>query len=301
MAEEITQTAASETQSVATVAPEENTTVSQDPQVSNQEQVNETNSVENGNGEQVEENQTTESTTEQPTVEQLQAKIKEYEIRDEEDRKLRETLGIQDVDQQTFNLMNMDQQIINVGKQHYLRLCNEYGVDADPSKIDASVKALKESDPAKGYEFERRFEQLGNEVVGRRQAVQQQNAYYEVSKFQNDFNPILNASPALTNVMSQYVQSYGNTPGMYNQLHNVMDIILPVYQEAYNAGKQFALQDKAKNDTSGVQGGIAAANTSTYTGDGQTFTRDQIRHMSTDEFSKYEKAIMQQMREGKIQ
>jgi hypothetical protein len=300
MAEEITTTAASETQA-ATIAPEENTTVSQDPQVTTQETTNETNAVENGN-EQVEGNntQTTESTEQQPTVEQLQARIKEYEVKEEEDRKLRETLGIQDVDQQTFNLMNIDQQIVNVGKQQYLRLCNEYGIDADPSKIDASVKALKESDPAKGYEFERRFEQLGNEVTSKRHEVQRQNAIYEVSKFQNDFNQILNASPALTNVMAQYVQSYGDTPNMYGQLHNVMDIILPVYQEAYNAGKQFALQDKVKNDTSAVQGGIATQNTSSYTS-GQYFTRDQIKHMSTEEFAKHEAAIMQQMREGKIQ
>ena len=300
MAEEITTTAASETQSVIT-APEENTTVSQDPQVTTQETTDETNPVENGN-EQIEENntQTTESTEQQPTVEQLQARIKEYEVKEEEDRKLRETLGIQDVDQQTFNLMNIDQQIVNVGKQQYLRLCNEYGIDADPSKIDASVKALKESDPAKGYEFERRFEQLGNEVTSKRHEVQRQNAIYEVSKFQNDYNQILNASPALTNVMAQYVQSYGDTPNMYGQLHNVMDIILPVYQEAYNAGKQFALQDKAKNDTSAVQGGVATQNTSSYTS-GQYFTRDQIKHMSPEEFAKHEAAIMQQMREGKIQ
>lgn len=299
MAEEITTATANETQSVVT-APEENTVVSQEPQGTAQEETSEGTPVENSNGEQVNENEATDSTTQQPTVEQLQAKIKEYEVREEEDRKLRETLGIQDVDQQTFNLMNMDQQIVNVGKQEYLRLCNEYGIDANPNNIDASVKALKESDPAKGYEFERRFEQLGNEVVSRRQAVQQQNTVYEVSKFQNDYNQILNASPALTNVMAQYVQSYGNSPNMYNQLHNVMNIIMPVYQEAFNAGKTIALQDRAKNDTSAVQGGVATQNTSSYNS-GQYFTRDQIKHMSPEEFAKHESAIMQQMREGKIQ
>ena len=300
MAEEITTPTTSETQTTATVA-EENTTVSQEPQTTTQETTNENGTVENSNDGQVEETTQTDSTTQQPTVEELQAKIKEYEVRDEEDRKLRETLGIQDVDQQTFNLMNMDQQIVNVGKQEYLRLCNEYGIDANPSKIDASVKALKETDPQKGYEFEKRFEQLGNEVVSRRQAVQQQNAYYEVSKFQNEYNQLLNASPALSNVMAQYIQANGPTPNMYGQLHNVMDIILPVYQEAYNAGKQFALQDKVKNDTSAVQGGVATQNTQTYTGNGQIFTREQIKRMSPEEFSKYEKAIEQQMLEGKIQ
>ena len=42
--------------------------------------------------------------------------------------------------------MNMDQQIVNEGKQVYLRLCNEYGIDANPSKIDASVAELKAKD-----------------------------------------------------------------------------------------------------------------------------------------------------------
>ena len=100
--------------------------------------------------------------------------------------------------------------------------------------------------------------------------------------------------------MAQYIQANGPSPNMYGQLHNVMDIILPVYQEAFNAGKTIALQDKAKNDTSGVQGGIATQNTSSYSS-GQVFTRDQIKHMSTEEFAKHEKAIMQQMLEGKIQ
>ena len=79
-----------------------------------------------------------------------------------------------------------------------------------------------------------------------------------------------------------------------------MDIILPVYQEAYNAGKQYTLQDKAKNDTSAVQGGIATQSTQTYSS-GQVFTRDQIKRMSPEEFAKYEKVIQQQMMEGKIQ
>ena len=298
MAEEITNQTASETQTATQVA-EENTTVSQEPQADNQT-ITDNGSVENSNNEQVNEDVTKESTTQQPTVEELQAKIKEYEVRDEEDRKLRETLGLQDVDQQTYNLMNIDQQIVNIGKQEYLRLCNEYGVDANPNNIDTSVKALKETNPEKGFEFERRFEQLGNAVVSKRQAVQQQNAAYEVSKFQNDFNQILNASPALTNVMANYIQTYGATPNMYNQLHNVMDIILPVYQEAYNAGKQYTLQDKAKNDTSAVQGGIATQSTQTYSS-GQVFTRDQIKRMSPEEFAKYEKVIQQQMMEGKIQ
>jgi hypothetical protein len=178
-------------------------------------------------------------------------------------------------------------------------LCNEYGVDANPNKIDASVEELKKTDPAKAYEFQRRFEQLGQEVEYKRGMVQQQNSQYEVNKFSNDYGNILNASPALTDIMVQYVQNYGGGNNIYGQLESVLNTIMPAYQEAFNAGRQYALQDKAKKDTSGVSGGVATANTQTYTS-GNVFTREQIAKMSDAEFAKYEKEIERQMIEGKI-
>lgn len=299
--EAITNTVANETQT--TQVAEENTVANQETQdnVQQEEQQTVENSNEESNDGQKEDGGNQEEPPKQQSVEELQAKLKEYEVREEEDRMLREQLGIGDVDQRTYNYMNIDQQIVNEGKQVYLRLCNEYGIDANPAKIDASVEALKQSDPAKAYEFQRKFEQLGNEVEYKRQVIQQQNNVYEVNKFEQDYNQLLNASPALTNIMSQYIQTYGNAGGnMYGQLKSVMDIILPAYQEAFNAGKQYALQDKARKDTSGVQGGIATANTQTYS-PGMVFTREQIAKMSPDEFAKYEKDIQRQMIEGKIQ
>ena len=239
----------------------------------------------------------------EPTAEELKAKLREYEVREEEDRVLREKLGLKDIDQATYNYMNLDQQIVNEGKQVYLRLCNEYGIDANPDKIDASVEALKQSDPAKAYEFQRKFESLGNEVTNRRQAVKQQNTYYEVQKFERDYNDIIQASPALNNVLTQYVQMYNPMQGgdVYGQLKGVVDILMPCYQEAFEAGKRFALGDKAKRDTTPVQGGVAAGGgTNTYVA-GATFTREQIKNMSPAEFAKNEVAIKQAMIEGKIQ
>lgn len=240
------------------------------------------------------------TTQPEPTLEELKAKISQYELRDEEDRMLRERLGIQDVDQRTFDYMNIDQQIVNEGKQVYLRLCNEYGIDANPDKIDASIQELMKTDPAKAYEFQRRFDNLSNEVVARRQEVQTQNAVYEVNKFENDYNSILTASPTISRIMQEYVQNYGTRGNIYNQLQSVMDIIMPAYQEAFNAGRMYALEDKAKKDTTPVQGGVATAQTNTYQ-PGQVFTREQIKKMSPEEFAKNEKFIQQQMVEGKIQ
>lgn len=302
MAEEVTNVVANETQTAPAVA-EENTVANQEPQVTVPE--NEQPPVENSNEDAVSESGEVQEPAgeepKQPTIEELQSKLKQYEVREEEERLLREQLGLNDVDSQTYNYMNIDQQIVNEGKQVYLRLCNEFGVDANPEKIDASVEELKKTDPAKAYEFQRRFEQLGQEVEYKRQAVQQQNAVYEINKFEQDYSQLLQAAPAVRNIMAQYVQNYGaNTPNMYGQLKSVIDIILPAYQEAFNAGKQYALQDRAKKDTSGVQGGVAVANTQTYT-PSTVFTREQIARMSSEEFAKYEKQIQQQMIEGKIQ
>ena len=233
------------------------------------------------------------------TNEQLMARLKEYEVREEEDRMLREKLGLQDIDEQTYNFMTLDKQIVNSGKQEYLRLCNEYSIDANPNNIDASLEELKKVDPAKAYEFQRRFENLASDIETKRSYIQHENTVYEVTKFNNDYQPLLNASPALSNIFSQYIENYSHTGNMYGQLKGVMDVILPAYQEAFEAGKMFALQDRAKADTSAVSGGVATANTNAYR-PGTTFTREQIAKMSTDEFKKYEQVIAQQIREGKI-
>ena len=302
MSEEITDTVDTTSQVADTTANDTNTVEDTDVQagtdnsegtVENSNEENNNEEITNQEGEQTQEQQ------KQPTIEELQAKLKEYEVRDEEDRMIREQLGISDIDSTTYNLMNMDQKIVNEGKQVYLRLCNEYGIDANPEKIDASVEELKKTDPAKAYEFQKRFEELGSEVEFKRSMVQQQNNMYELNKFSSDYGQILNASPAISNIMLQYVENYGGTPGVYNQLQNVIETIMPAYQEAFNAGRQYALQDKAKKDTSGVSGGVATANTQTYT-PGNVFTREQIAKMSTEEFAKYEKEIQRQMIEGKI-
>ena len=304
MSDEITNQPQVGTQEAANVAPEENTNQGQ-TQVTEQQQ-DQQDPGENSNGENGatedggEEGKGQEGGDKQPTIEELQAKISQYELREEEDKMLRERLGIQDVDQQTYNYMNIDQQIVNEGKQVYLRLCNEYGIDANPDRLDASVQELMKTDPAKAYEFQRKFDGLSNEVIARRQAVQNQNAVYEVSKFENEYKPLLDASPALLNIMQQYVQTYGGNGDVYNSLKGVMDVIMPAYQEAFNAGRMYGMSNKAKADTAPVQGGVATAQTNTYQ-PGQVFTRDQIRRMSPEEFAKNEKFIQQQMIEGKIQ
>ena len=297
--DEITNGQATETQTTDTVA-EENSQANQEQHSNAQEQVdtNVENSNEDVQGEDTQQN--TVDVKKEPTTEELKNRLKEYEVREEEDRLLRQRLGLQDVDSQTFNYMNVEQQIINEGKQQYLKLCTEYGIDANPDRIDQSIEELKKTDPDKGYEFIYKFEALGQEVSNRRRYVQQEVNNYEVSKFNNDYNQLLIASPALQHIVASYIQNYSDRGNMYNQLEGVMNIILPAYQEAFEAGKAYSLQDKARKDTTQVSGGIATSpTTTTYSGDG-TFTRDQIKKMSSEEFAKNEVAIRQAMLEGKI-
>jgi hypothetical protein len=295
MTEEITNEVATETQAVD-ITPEENAQATEG-QVATQE--GEVTDVEKCND--VAEGDIVEEKVNEPTNEELKARLKEYEVKAEEEKLIRQKLGLpEDMDSTAYNYMNVEQQVINQGKSEYLRLCTEYGVDADPAKLDASIEQLKATDPAKGYEFLRRFEALGNDVAYKRNQIQSYVTNYEIGKFSNEYNDLLTASPALNNIVAQYVQNYSGQGNMYNQLHNVMDIIIPAYKEAFEAGRSYAMTDNAKKDTTAVQGGIATTPTTTSYSDSTVFTRDQIRRMSSDDFAKYEKVIQQQIREGKI-
>jgi hypothetical protein len=296
MSEEITQVEATETQATQEVV-EENKQISTG---GDNAEVADGNLTKGNEGDEVKTN-TVEEQKYEPTVDELKTRLQEYEVREEEDRLLRQKLGLpEDMDSRAYDYMNIEQQIINDGKNRYLRLCTEYGVDADPRNIDKSIEALKASDPAKGYEFIRRLEGLGQEVGYKRQAINQQVSSYEINKFATEYNTLLQASPALNNIVNTYVQTYGGSGNMYNQLTSVMDIVMPAYQEAFEAGKRYALSDQARKDTSEVQGGVATSPTTASYTSGDTFTRAQISKMSSDDFAKYEKTIRQQMLEGKI-
>ncbi len=97
--EAITNTVANETPQV-NIPAEENTVVNQEPQGNvqqNEQQPTVENSNQEGNVEsnvQKEDGGNQAEPPKQQSVEELQAKLKEYELREEEDKMLREQLGI---------------------------------------------------------------------------------------------------------------------------------------------------------------------------------------------------------------
>jgi len=262
----------------------------------------------NGAGEPVEGEVVTEpnvveppSTQPQLSVEELQTKVKEYEVREEEQRLLRERLNIpEEVDDTSFDLMTIDGQIVNKGKVAYFNLCNEYGINADPNSVAKSLEDLKQKDPAKGYEFERRIELLNRDVTAQRSQVTEQQYQYSVGKFVEQHKDIIQSSPVIHGLVSDYVQgNYGKSENIYGELNELISIASAVMREGIEIGQKYALQSKAKSDTSGVEGGLATAITSTHTS-GKIFTRGEIDRMSLAEYTKYEPQIKEQASKGLI-
>lgn len=241
---------------------------------------------------------------EQPETVQLNKdeynKLKEYELIEAERQALQNRLGLQDVDPQNFNYQTLDQQVINSGQQELLRLCNEYGVSADPSKFEESVNKLKETNPQKGFELERKVEVLMSNVGNRRQQIAQQASHSQVQRFAQENQQLLNASPVLNKILTEYAQVNAGNPNIYNNLNTINSYLLDVYREGLEYGQRIASLEKAKADTSKVQGGIVNAPQSMGGGEPHIFTRAELSRMSTEEFAKNEKVITEQMQKGLI-
>lgn len=227
-------------------------------------------------------------------------KLKEYELANEERSALQERLGLQDVNPAELNYVTLDQQVVNKGQQELLRLCNAYGVDADPDKFQASVEGLKQSNPQKGYELERKIEQLMYSVDSKRQQIAFESSNSQVKKFAQENQQLLNASPVINQILTEYVQYNQGNPNMYENLNMINNYLVAVCKEAFEAGTKYQANEKAKADTSKVQGGIVNAPQAGYVGEEHIFTRAELSRMSDADFAKNEKKITEQMTKGLI-
>ena len=227
-------------------------------------------------------------------------KLKEYELIEAERQALQERLGLQDVNPQDFNYQTLDQQVVNSGQQELLRLCNEYGVSANPNEFEASINKLKETNPQKGYELERKVEVLMGNLNNRRQQIANQVSQSQIQRFAQENNQLLNASPVLNRILTEYAQVNAGNPNIYNDLNTINEYLCDVYREALEMGQRMASLEKAKADTSKVQGGIVNAPQGGYAGEPHIFTRAELKTMSPEDFAKNEKVIEEQIKKGLI-
>ena len=246
-------------------------------------------------------------TTEPPNAEEdinsLKQQLEEYRLRDEEVKQLSERLGTNNFpDTQIFEAQKNLGILENQAQQAYITLCNQFGVDYRPEKIEASANELKAKDPQKFYELQNRIEKLDNTVTLRKNElnnfIRQRETNIALSRHQQ----LLNASPML----QQQLNSYLNTVRLDNpmqQIDTFINMAQAIQREAFEYGKIFAQQESLKqqqNPNTVLNNTVMATNQS-YSGQApKIFTRAEIANMSQSEFEKYEKEIDQAVREGRI-
>lgn len=240
----------------------------------------------------------------QEVSEEIQKKLDrlaEYELKDKELTDLKGRLGVTDTipDNQVFSAQQQLAIVENQAQQEYIRLCNEYGVDYRPDKIDASGKELLEKDPKAFYELKFKLTNLNEQVDAKRMQVQnfiQQKEY--AAAFERN-RQVLDASPAISRVVNNYIKS-----GQIGAEH-VDDIIrssLDIATEAYEMGRQAALAEKSQVNPAKVLNNntISQQAQSTPIVEDKPLTLADIENMDIATYAKNEALINQMFRENKL-
>ena len=244
--------------------------------------------------------QPTQNPVSEEEVAQLKAKLQEYQLTDQELTQLKQRIGVDNVDYSVAQIQQTLGFIQNQAQQEYISLCNRFGVDSRPDRIDESAKQLEEKDPKAFYEFQRYLDGIYGRMVSKTNEVRNYSVAREVNGFYNDNKAIFDASPVISAVINEYISQ---TPPEYisrQSLDMYMDRARQIYTEAYNVGLQAAKQKEQLDPNKILNSSVMANQQTTYPMGSSTFTREQINNMSLEEFGKHEKEIMAQMLSGQI-
>ena len=218
-------------------------------------------------------------------------KLAEYEVKEKELSDLKDRLGVKETiqDNQIFSAQQQLAIVENQAQQEYIRLCNEYGVDYRPDKIDASVKELLEKDPQRFYELRYKLEGLNNQIEAKRQEVETFVQQREFSAAFERNKQVFDASPAISRVVKEYIDA-GATPA---DIDGIVRSGLSIAQEAYEMGRQAALNEKAKVDPAKVLNNntISQQSQSTPVVDNKPFTLEDIANMDAATYKAHQKEI----------
>lgn len=233
----------------------------------------------------------------------LKAQLEEYKLRDEEVRQLTERLGTNNIaDPQIFEAQKQLNIIDNQAQQEYISLCNKFGVDYRPDKIEQSANELKARDPQAYYELQNRVEKLDLQVQQKRQEISNFVINREVNLALSKHQQALNASPMLKQQLNEYLK-YSNLDAPMQQIDMFMNMAQAIQREAFEYGKIYAQQAEMQKQQQPQQilNNTVMANNQTYSGTApKIFTRQEIANMSQAEFEKYEKEIDLAVKEGRI-
>lgn len=240
-------------------------------------------------------------TEEQPPVndkpevsEEIQRKLDrlaEYEVKEKELNDLKGRLGVQDTiqDNQVFSAQQQLAIVENQAQQEYIRLCNEYGVDYRPDKIDASGKELLEKDPKAFYELRFKLEGLNNQIEAKRNEVDTFIKQKDISSAVMRHQQVFNVSPATKNVVNHYIQQ-GCTGA---DIDEIVNFTKAIQQEAFEMGRQYGASEKATVKPAEVLNNttISQKAQSTPAVESKPITLEDIKNMDLETYKKHEKEI----------
>ena len=218
-------------------------------------------------------------------------RLAEYEVKEKELNDLKGRLGVKETiqDNQVFSAQQQLAIVENQAQQEYIRLCNQYGVDYRPDKIDASGKELLEKDPRAFYELRYQLDGLNNQIEAKRQEVEtfihqrEMNAAFARNK------QVFDASPAISRVVKQYMDAGVSA----SDIDGIVQSGLSIAQEAYEMGRQAALNEKAQVKPAQVLNNntISQQTQSTPVVENKPFTLADIEKMDIATYKAHEKEI----------
>lgn len=218
-------------------------------------------------------------------------RLAEYEVKDKELTDLRDRLGVKDKiqDNQVFSAQQELAIVENLAQQEYIKLCNAYGVDYRPDKIDASGQELLEKDPKAFYELRYKLEGLNNQIEAKRQEV---NNFVQQREFATAFQKhkqVFDASPAISRVVKSYVDSGAIDA---TDIDMIVKSGLDIAQEAYEMGRQAALNEKAQVSPAKVlNNNTISQQTQSTPETSKTLTLADVEKMDIETYRKHQKEI----------
>lgn len=247
------------------------------------------------------------ATTDRPDVSDdvndLKRQLEEYRLKEEELKNLSQRLGTdKQGDVQIAAAYQQLDIVNNQAQQAYIQLCNEFGVDYRPDRIEASAKELLEKNPQGYYDLQYRLNQLDTIVENKRAEVNNFIHARQMETAKAKYEQVLNASPAMASAMNAYLgANQGHNP--IELMDGFMELATPMYREAFEYGKLYAQQEamKANNQPANILNNNTIVNNTGYTAEApKVFTRAEIANMDDRTFAKYEKEIDRQYKAGLI-
>lgn len=225
-------------------------------------------------------------------------KLAEYEVKEKEVEELRNRLGVKDnQDDLIFNAQRQMAIIENQAQQEYIKLCNQYGVDYRPEMIDKSAEELKAKDPQAFFDLKYKLLDLTNGLNAKKTEIENFIATRDISLAMEKNKTVFEASPAIRNVIQELVKE-GGVDGA--QIDNIVKYGLSVAQEAFEMGRQAAMQGNHKTTPAEILNNNVITQQTSSIPTAPEFTLKDVEKMDLKTYAKNKNLIDKLYAEGRL-